>query len=161
MEPVRDLNRVLFSAKLDDRDNEALRLSRCPMTFAKLEERDSEPDRDLNSEFFSAMLEAIVQVAVRLVEQDRGLELQTSFPESTFATMLPIANATEAASTLKTERFAMKPEDRVKEPLRLSGITQAGVVTSLAPETVVIKSVAENEVVAPLDGMLIQTSTAR
>jgi hypothetical protein len=77
-----------------------------------------EPERDLNKEFFSARLETIVQVAVRVVEQERGLELQVSCPESTLATMLPIVIVIEAASALKRELFfaifEAKPSELVK-----------------------------------------------
>jgi hypothetical protein len=54
-----------------------------------------------------------------VVEQDRGLELQTSFPESTLATMLPIVIAIEAARVLKIEVARERLELRVREPLRL------------------------------------------
>jgi hypothetical protein len=45
-------------------------------------------------------LEAIVQAAVRVVEQERGLELQVSCPESTLATILPIVIEIESATVL-------------------------------------------------------------
>jgi len=45
----------------------------------------------------------MVQVAVRVVEQERGLELQIICPEFTLATMLPIVTVIEAAADLKTE----------------------------------------------------------
>jgi hypothetical protein len=59
----------------------------------------------------------MVQVAVRVVEQERGLELQINFPESTFATMLPIVSVIEAASALKIEVFSTKLEAELSEPL--------------------------------------------
>ena len=79
----------------------------------------SESDRDLNREVLSAKLEVVVMDAVRLVEQERGLELQTSFPESTLATMLPIVNAIESERALMIEVTWERLESRVKEPLRL------------------------------------------
>ncbi len=45
----------------------------------------------------------MVQVAVRDVEQERGLELQVNTPEFTLATMLPIVNVIEAARVRKTD----------------------------------------------------------
>ena len=39
----------------------------------------------------------MVHVAVRVVEQERGLELQVNCPEFTLATMLPMVMATEPA----------------------------------------------------------------
>ena len=59
----------------------------------------------------------MVQVAVRVVEQERGLELQVNFPEFTLATMLPIVIVIEAAMTLKIEVFSTKLEAELSEPL--------------------------------------------
>ena len=61
----------------------------------------------------------MVQDAVRVAEQERGLELQTSSPESTFTTMLPIVNATEAARVLKMEDTCERLEARFREAVRL------------------------------------------
>jgi len=63
-------------------------------------------------------LEAIFQVAVRVVEQERGLELHVNFPEFTLATMLPIVIVIVAASALKIELFSARLEARVSELLR-------------------------------------------
>ncbi|HEV2118967.1 MAG TPA: hypothetical protein VGS11_02495 [Candidatus Bathyarchaeia archaeon] len=60
----------------------------------------------------------IVQVAVRLVEQERGLELQIIFPESTFATILPSVIAIEAESVLRIPLFTVTVEVNVSEPVR-------------------------------------------
>jgi hypothetical protein len=84
---------------------------------AKPEVKDSEPDRDLNHEDFSVKPEVIVQVAVRVVEQERGLELQVNCPEFTLATMLPIVTAIEAAMALKIEVLSARPEAELSEPL--------------------------------------------
>ena len=59
----------------------------------------------------------MVQVAVRVVEQERGLELQVNFPEFTLATMLPIVSVIEAAMVLKIEVFSKKLEAELSEPL--------------------------------------------
>jgi len=59
----------------------------------------------------------MVQVAVRVVEQERGLELQVNFPEFTLATMLPIVSVIEAAMVLKIEVFSTKLEAELSEPL--------------------------------------------
>jgi len=79
--------------------------------------RESVPVRALNRELFPAIPEPIFQVAVRGVEQERGLELQVNCPEFTLATMLPIAKAIEAASVLKKKFFSTRLEAKVSEPL--------------------------------------------
>ena len=84
---------------------------------AKPEVTVSKPLRDLKNEFFSVILEAIFQVAVRVVEQERGLELQVNFPEFTLATMLPIVIAIEPENVLKTEFFSARLETEASEPL--------------------------------------------
>jgi len=79
--------------------------------------RDIEPDKDLMNEDLSAKPEAIFQVAVWVVEQERGLELQITFPEFTLATMLPKVIAIEPVRVLKTESFATRLEAEASEPL--------------------------------------------
>jgi len=71
----------------------------------------------LNSELFSAKAEVVVRVAVLVVEQERGLELQVNCPEFTLATMLPIVIVIEAAMVLKIEVFSTKLEAEFSEPL--------------------------------------------
>ncbi len=61
--------------------------------------------------------ESVIQVAVRVVEQERGLELQINFPESTFATMLPIVMIIAAANVLNMEFLSAKLEAAVRELL--------------------------------------------
>jgi hypothetical protein len=61
----------------------------------------------------------MVHVPVRVVEQERGPELQTSFPESTLATMLPIVIAIEPEKALTIEFFSARPETRPIEPEEL------------------------------------------
>src|SRR5262245_26022403 len=81
------------------------------------EDNIHEPLSDLKREVCSTIAEPVVQVAVRLVEQERGLELQVNSPESTSATMLPITNAIEAANVLKIEDLSAKPAAEVSEAL--------------------------------------------
>ena len=60
----------------------------------------------------------MVKVAVSVVEQERGLELQITFPESTLATMLPIVIAIDPANVLKIEFFVARVEGSVSESVR-------------------------------------------
>ena len=76
-----------------------------------------ESDRDLNKEFFSARFETVVQEAVRVVEQERGLELQVTCPESTLATMLPIVIEIESDSVLNREFFSVREDAKFSEPV--------------------------------------------
>jgi|SRR5215467_3365315 len=80
--------------------------------------RDNEPAKDLNSELCSERPDAKVQVTVRVVEQERGLELQINAPESTLATTLAPVNANEAARALKIEDFSAKLDAIVHELLK-------------------------------------------
>jgi hypothetical protein len=116
-EPLRDLYKEVFSAMPETRPSELVRALARLLVSEPV--RLSEPDRDLKRELFSAKPEAMVKVAVRLVEQERGLVLQTSFPESTLATVLPIVSVIEAAKVLKIEFFSARLEARVNEPVRL------------------------------------------
>jgi hypothetical protein len=63
-------------------------------------------------------VEAIVQVAVGVVEHERGLELQVSCPESTLATMLPVVIEIEAASVLKIELVSTRLAAAANELLK-------------------------------------------
>jgi hypothetical protein len=76
------------------------------------------PLRDLKKEVCLVALERIFQLAVTLVEQERGLELHTSFPESTLAAMFPVANAIESPNALNNEFFSPGFEAILSEPLR-------------------------------------------
>ncbi len=80
--------------------------------------RDRDPTRDLNSKLFSTKAETVPKFEVGLIEQERGLELQITFPEFTFATMLPVVIEIEPASVLKMEFFSERPEAEVKELAR-------------------------------------------
>jgi hypothetical protein len=97
---------------------------------ARAETKVTEPDRDLKREIFSARPEATVQVAVRVVEQERGLELQVNCPEFTLATMLPIVNVIEAAMALKIELFSTKLETELNEPVNDLKILERRVKTA-------------------------------
>jgi len=74
--------------------------------------------RVLRKEDSSARLVAIFQVADNEVEQVRGLVLQISWPESTFATKLPIVIMIDPVSVLKMESFPVPLAASVSEPLR-------------------------------------------
>jgi len=129
-EPVRDRKREAFSAKPEIIVHPLLRDLKNEDFSARLEAKDSEPVKalvmplvseavreDLNSELCPATPEPRFQVAVRWVEQERGLELQVNCPEFTLATMLAIVNMIEAASVLRMELFLTMLEAKVSEPL--------------------------------------------
>ena len=69
----------------------------------------------MKNEDVRAGAEPVIQVAVRVVEQERGLELQINFPESTFATMLPIVMVMAAANVLNMEFLSAKLKAAVRE----------------------------------------------
>jgi len=114
-EPLRDLKREFFSVKLEAEFSEAL----SPLTRPLISDpaSENEPDPDLTIEDFLAKPETIFQVAVAVVEQERGLELQVNFPEFTLATMLPIVIAIEPVNVLMTEFFSARLEVEASEPL--------------------------------------------
>jgi len=117
-ESARDLKSEACSAKLAATVNELARDLNREVCSAKPEATVNELDNDLNSESCLAMPEVRAQVAVKLVEHERGLELQVSDPEFTFATMLPIVNAIEAANVLKIEDFSARLAAKVNELVR-------------------------------------------
>src|SRR6266581_4654624 len=80
-EPVRDLKSEDLSTKLEAEDSEPLNALVIPLVSEAV--RESEPLRDLNSELRPVTPEPRFQVAVRGVEQERGLELQVNCPEFT------------------------------------------------------------------------------
>jgi hypothetical protein len=112
---VRDLKSEFFSASPEKAPTESLRSLLTPLVWEVA--RESEPVRLLNREFFSASAEAVAQVAVRVAEHERGLELQVNCPESTLATMLPIAMEIESARVLKMAFFSEIEEARATELL--------------------------------------------
>jgi len=117
-EPVKDLNKEFALARLEARDSEPVKDLNNEAFSAKTEAIFHELVRDLNREDRLAKPEAIFQVAVRAVEQERGLELQVSTPESTLATMLPIVIVIAATIVLKIELFSSRLEESVREVLR-------------------------------------------
>ena len=60
----------------------------------------------------------MLQVAVGAVEQERGVELQVNFPESTLATMLPVVMLIDVVNVLKIEFFSERLEAIVKDEVR-------------------------------------------
>ena len=112
--PVRDLKRRLISEPDRDREPENVRAKPLtsrearpaepvrafpiPLVSDVTSERDTE--KDLRYEYFSTAVRDWPRDPETVVEQERGLELQMIFPESTFATMLPITNVSKAARFL-------------------------------------------------------------
>src|SRR5439155_22445547 len=113
--PVRDLKSEDLSAKFEAEDREPLKVLAIPLVSDA--GRESKPLRNLNSELRPATPEPGFQVAVRGVEQERGLELHVNRPEFTLATMLPIVSVIEAASALKIEVFSTILETELSEQL--------------------------------------------
>ena len=112
--PIRDLKRRLISEP--DRDSEPENVLAKPLSSKELRPtepvrafpiplvsdvtREREVEKDLRYEYFSTRVRDWPRAPETVVEQERGLELQIIFPESTFATMLPIVNASRAARFL-------------------------------------------------------------
>jgi len=115
-EPDKDLDSETCSTRPEAKPREPDRFLVRPLISEPT--RDNEPDRDLRHEVCSTRPEAMVKVEVRVAVQERGIELQMSFPESTLATMLPIETPIEAAMVLKIEllsaRFEAKPSELLK-----------------------------------------------
>lgn len=114
--PVTDLKRRLVSEPDRDREPENVRAK--PLTSRELRPTElvrafpiplvsdviseREVEKDLRYEYFSTAVRDWPRDPETVVEQERGLELQMIFPESTFATMLPITNVSRAARFLTT-----------------------------------------------------------
>ena len=114
--PVTDLKRRLVSEPDRDREPENVRAK--PLTSRELRPTElvrafpiplvsdviseREVEKDLRYEYFSTAVRDWPRDPETVVEQVRGLELQMIFPESTFATMLPITNVSRAARFLTT-----------------------------------------------------------
>jgi hypothetical protein len=115
-DPATALNNEFFSARFEDGLSEATRALPIPLAMepAKL----IEPVRDLKADACFARPEAIFQFVVRVVEQEWGLELQVSFPESTLADVLPIAFVIESVSVLRMEFFSARLDAWVMEPAK-------------------------------------------
>jgi len=114
-DPATDLNNEFFSARLDDGLSEAIRAFPIPFAIETAAVKVSLRDRKNDACF--PRLDAMFQFALTVVEQDRGLVLQTSFPESTFATMLPIVIVIESVSVLKMPFEAAPLDALVKKPV--------------------------------------------
>ena len=112
-DPATDLSNEFFSARLDDGLSDATRALPIPLTIEPAAVKVSIRDRKKDARF--ARLDTVFQFAVTVVEQDRGLVLQTSFPESTLATRLPIVIVIESVSVLKMPFFAAPLDAVVKE----------------------------------------------
>ena len=108
-----DLNNEFCSARLDNGLREATRALPIPLAIEPATVKVSLRDRKNDACF--ARLDTIFQFAVTVVEQARGLVLQTSFPESTFATRLPIVIMIESVSVLKMPFFAAPLDAVVNE----------------------------------------------
>jgi hypothetical protein len=114
-DPATDLNNEFFSARLDNGLREATRALPIPLAMEPAAVKVSLRDRRKDACF--ARLDTMFQFAVTVVEQARGLVLQTSFPESTFATRLPIVIVIESVSVLKMPFFAAWLDAVVREPI--------------------------------------------
>src|SRR3989442_649550 len=112
-DPATDLSNEFFLARLDDGLSDATRALPIPLTIEPAAVKVSIRDRKKDARF--ARLDTVFQFAVTVVEQDRGLVLQTSFPESTLATRLPIVIVIESVSVLKMPFFAAPLDAVVKE----------------------------------------------
>jgi hypothetical protein len=114
-EPAKDL------AKPFDSDApkliEAVKALLIPLALEP--EREREPGMDLKNEYFSAAVRDRLSDPDSLVVQERGLELQINFPESTLAIMLPNVIVIEPASPLTNESFFARFDTRPMEPVRL------------------------------------------
>jgi hypothetical protein len=114
-DPAPDLNNEFFSARLDDGLSEAIRALPIPFAIETAAVKVSLRDRKKDACF--ARLDTVFQLPVAVVEQDRGLVLQTRFPESTFATRLPIVIVIESVSVLKMPFCAALLDAEVKKPV--------------------------------------------
>src|SRR5207253_9791126 len=131
---------------------------------AKFEAEDREPVRDLKSEDFSTKPEAQTSEPVKTLA--RPLVSEAARPrepvrdlKSVLFSARPEAEDSAPVRDLKSEDFSARLEAKVTVPVRNWLYLQAGVITSLALETVVMVSVAAPLPVDPVG--LIQTSTVR
>ena len=160
-DPATDLNNEFFWARLDDGPSEATRALPIPLAIEPAAVKVSLRDRKKDACF--ARLDTIFQFAVTVVEQDRGLVLQTSFPESTFATRLPIVIVIESVSVLKMPFEAAPLDALVRKPIsdlkndNLSARLEADTSEALALlRKAVCSARFEAEVRAPLRDLKIE-----
>ena len=165
-DPATDLNNEFFSARLDDGLSEATRALPIPLAIETAAVKVSLRDRKKDACF--PRLNTMFQFAVIVVEQDRGPVLQTSFPESTFATRLPIVIVIESVSVLKMPFEATPVDALVKKPVsnlkndNLSARLEADASEALALlRKAVCSARFEAEVSAPLRDLKIEDFSAR
>jgi hypothetical protein len=165
-DPATDLNNEFFSARLDDGLSEATRALPIPLAMEPAAVNVSLRDRKKDACF--ERLDTMFQFAVTVVEQDRGLVLQTSFPELTFATRLPIVLVIESVSVLKMPFFAAPLDAVVKKPAsdlkneNLSAGLEADASEALALlRKAVCSAIFLAEVSAPLRDLKIEDFSAR
>ena len=165
-EPVNALNMEFFSARLDDGLTEATRALPIPLAIETAVVKVSLRDRKKEACF--PRLDTVFQFAVAVVEQDRGLVLQTIFPESMFATRLPIVIVIESVSVLKMPFFVAPLDAVVKKSVsdlksdNLSARLEADASEALALlRKAVCSARFEAEVSAPLRDLKIEDFSAR
>jgi len=165
-DPVMDVNNEFFSARLDDGLSEATRALPIPLAIETAVVKVSLRDRKKDACF--PRLDTVFQFAVTVVEQDRGLVLQTRFPESTFATRLPIVIVIESVSVLKMPFEAAPLDALVRKPVsdrkndNLSARLEAEASDALALLRKAMCSARfEAEVSAPLKDLKIEDFSAR
>jgi len=165
-DPATDLNNEFFSARPDEGLSEATRALPIPFAIETAAVKVSLRDRKEDACF--PRPDAMFQFAVTVVEQDRGLVLQTSFPESTFATRLPIVIVIESVSVLKMPFEAAPLDALVRKPIsdlkndNLSARLEADASEALALlRKAVCSARFEAEVRAPLRDLKIEDFSAR
>jgi len=165
-DPATDLNNEFFSARLDDGLSEATRALPIPLAIETAAVKVSLRDRKKDACF--PRLDTMFQFAVIVVEQDLGPVLQTSFPEWTFATRLPIVIVIESVSVLKMPFEATPVDALVKKPVsnlkndNLSARLEADASEALALlRKAVCSARFEAEVSAPLRDLKIEDFSAR
>ena len=165
-DPATDLNNEFFSARLDDGLTEATRALPIPLAIETAVVKVSLRDRKKEACF--PRLDTVFQFAVAVVEQDRGLVLQTIFPESMFATRLPIVIVIESVSVLKMPFFVAPLDAVVKKSVsdlksdNLSARLEADASEALALlRKAVCSARFEAEVSAPLRDLKIEDFSAR
>ena len=120
VELVKDLNNEFFSVTPETIFHDPESNLNSEFFSVKLEVEVKEADRSRNSELPFVRLETMFQVIVNEVEQERGLELQISFPESTLAPRLLTVSVIVFVNALKSEFLSANVWVRPRVvPLRL------------------------------------------
>jgi hypothetical protein len=115
-DPASDLNNEDRPARFKDPPSKATKP--LPIPLAMEPPKLSVSLSVLKKEVCLARLEAVFKFPAKVVEHERGLELQASFPESTLAARLPVVIVIEPVRALKTEFFSPSVEPRFSESLR-------------------------------------------